>query len=118
MPIPASILGLPKAVLKARTDQYLQERGLNLIGLGEESSSNESETECQDPVTCTHQVKRIPYVPKTNWREKIRLYKDHEQRSKSLAQLPPVRPMGEITRSKFKPQIFSLQNYYRILEEQ
>ena len=94
--IPASILAMPKSHLKAMTNKYLEERGLNLTGLGESNSDSDddSSTECEGPLTCHHRLKKIEYIPKVNWREKVRQYKEskkisHEQ-SKSVTALPTV----------------------------
>ena len=84
-----SVYALPKSQLKMMTDKYLETTGLNLAGLGESSncSSSEDISEC-DPLNCQHLTKKIEYIPKVNWREKVRLYKEELAYSQNRKSTP------------------------------
>ena len=120
--VPASILNLPKATLNEMTEKYLVARGLNLTGLGETYSTSDDSSECEDILKCTHCVKKVAYVPKVNWREKVQQYKElvKERQDKSAGTLPEVKRTHSEFMMKKEPdsQIFSLQNYHRILRDQ
>ena len=49
-------------------EKYLQEKGLNLAGLGEDNSTSDDGSECEDLFKCRHLIKKVEYKPKVDWR--------------------------------------------------
>ena len=69
--VSAAIRDMPKEKLNEMTEKYLISRGLNLTGLGEDNSTSDDSSECDDILKCRHGIKKVAYVPKVNWREKV-----------------------------------------------
>ena len=66
--IPTYIREMPKEFLNSMTEKYLQEKGLNLAGLGEDNSTSDDGSECEDLFKCRHLIKKVEYKPKVDWR--------------------------------------------------
>ena len=66
--VPEAIRKMPKEKLNEVTEKYLVNRGLNLTGLGEDNSTSDDGSECEDILKCRHGIKKVDYVPKVNWR--------------------------------------------------
>ena len=92
--IPAYIRDMPKEYLHEMTERYLQEKGLNLAGLGEEYSTSDDGSECEDLMKCQHLIKKVEFKPKVDWRKKIDESKEKIQKRlsvrKSVGALPNV----------------------------
>ena len=59
--IPVSIREMPREHLNQMTNRYLEERGLNLAGLGDANSTSEEGSECEDILKCRHLIKKIEF---------------------------------------------------------
>ena len=80
----------------------MEKRGLNLTGLGEtDSESNSDSSECDDLLNCRHGIKKVEYIPKVDWREKVRQHKElvQQRQEKRTSTLPELK--RNVTQSSF-----------------